>query len=158
MNVDGVCIPRFKDGTFVWVPAPAVARIVIEHLRQAIQKRTQLAHVWIVPILLWREWRRHIYKSVGLIIEIPAGCGDKCPREMHKKLIIVIYFHYLNRCPWDLLVGMGRYLWSVFGADYLLGGCVLSQNYKQTWGVGTFPFGQLRKLLSHGSNPTLPSQ
>ena len=45
MNVDVVWIPRLKAGTFVWSPAPAVARIVIEQLRRAIQKRTQLAHV-----------------------------------------------------------------------------------------------------------------
>ena len=30
MNVDGVWILRFKAGTFVWSPAPVVARIVIE--------------------------------------------------------------------------------------------------------------------------------
>ena len=29
MNMDGFWIPKFKDGTFVWGPAPAVAMIVI---------------------------------------------------------------------------------------------------------------------------------
>ena len=35
MNVDGVWIPRFEAGRFFWSPVPAVARIVIEELRQA---------------------------------------------------------------------------------------------------------------------------
>ena len=35
MNVNGVWIPRFKAGTFVWSPAPVVSRIVIEELSQA---------------------------------------------------------------------------------------------------------------------------
>ena len=35
MNVYRVWISRFKSGTFVWIPAPAVAIIVIEEFRQA---------------------------------------------------------------------------------------------------------------------------
>ena len=53
MNVDGVWIPRFKAGTFVWGPAPVFAIIVIiEDLRQARQKQTQSAHVLGVMRLL----------------------------------------------------------------------------------------------------------
>ena len=56
-----------------------------------------------------------MYKTAELIIDIPAGCGEICPREMHETLILVIYLPYLNRCPWELwktkiLVGMGWYL------------------------------------------------
>ena len=75
MNVNGVWIPRFKAGTFVWSPAPVIVRIMIEKLRQARQKLTQLAYVLGVPRLLWSEWRRYIYKSADLIIEINARCG-----------------------------------------------------------------------------------
>ena len=68
-----------------------------------------------VPRILWSEWRRHIYKSEDLIIEIPAVCGEIFPREMHETLMLVIYFPVINRFPWDLcktklLVGMGRCL------------------------------------------------
>ena len=66
--MDGVWIPRFKAGTFVWSPTTVVASITIEELRQDIQKRTQLAHVLGVPILLCSERRRHIYEYVDLII------------------------------------------------------------------------------------------
>ena len=31
-------------------------------------------HVLGVPRLLWSKWRKHIYKSADLIIEIPSGC------------------------------------------------------------------------------------
>ena len=116
-----------------------------------------------VPRLLWRKWKRHIYKSAEVIIEIPAGCREIWPREVHETLMLVIYFPYLNSFTWELqkaklLVGMGRYMQIVFKADYRLGGCVLSQLCKQTQGMDTLPFGQLHKLLSHGAKPTLPSQ
>ena len=52
-----------------------VTRILIEELRQARQKQTQLAHMLGGPILLWSECRRHIYTSADLITEITVGCG-----------------------------------------------------------------------------------
>ena len=72
MNVYGVWIPRFKYGTFVWSPAPAVAIILIEELSQDRQKRNHLTHLLGVPRLLWSKWRWNIYKSSDLIIEIPT--------------------------------------------------------------------------------------
>ena len=52
MNVDVVWIPRLKAGTFVWSPAPAVSRIMIEDMMQARQKQTQSAHLLGVTRLL----------------------------------------------------------------------------------------------------------
>ena len=60
MNAYGVWIPRFKYGTFVWGPAPAVAIIVIEELRQARHNWNQSAHVLGVERLFWSKWRSHI--------------------------------------------------------------------------------------------------
>ena len=91
--------PKVQVWNFFWGPAPAFTIIVVEELRQARQKRTQSAHVLGVPRLLWSEWRRHIYKSVDLIIEIHAECGEIWPREMHETLMLVICFPFLNRCP-----------------------------------------------------------
>ena len=163
MNVDGFLIPSFKAGNFVCSLVTEVAIIVIKELSQARYKRTQLAHVLGVLRLLRSKWRRHIYKSEDLIIDIPAGCGEICPREMHETLILVIHFPYLNRCPWGLrntniLVGMYRYLQSLFKANYRMGGCVLSQLCKQMRGMDTLTFGHLLKLLPRGANPSLLSQ
>ena len=74
-----------------------VARILIEELRQARKKRTQSVHILGFLRLLCSEWRRNIQKYADLIIEIPAGCGDILPREMHETLMIVIYFPDINR-------------------------------------------------------------
>ena len=52
MNVDGVWIPRFEAGTLFWSPAPAVTIIMIEELRQARYKQTQLTHMLGVTRLL----------------------------------------------------------------------------------------------------------
>ena len=76
MKTKGFWILKFQAGTFFWIPAPVVARIVLEELRQDRQKLTQSAHMLGVPRMLSSEWRRHIYKSADLIIEIPAGCGE----------------------------------------------------------------------------------
>ena len=82
---------------------------------------------------------------------------------MHETLKLVIYFPYLNRCPWYLkktkiFMGFVCYLQIVFKEDYPLVGCVLSQLYKQTCGIYTVTFGQLYNLLSCGVNSTLLSQ
>ena len=113
--MDAVWIPRYKAGMFVWSPAPTVSVILIENPRQAKQKRNKSAHVLRVTRILWSKCRMHAYKSVELIIETTVRCGYICPREMHETLMLVIYFPYLNRCPWELwktkiLVGMGWYL------------------------------------------------
>ena len=52
MNAYGFWIPRFNAGMFVWIPACAVAIIMIEELRKARQNSTQLGHVLGVPRLL----------------------------------------------------------------------------------------------------------
>ena len=83
MNMDAVWIPGFKAGMFVWSPASAVSIIVIEKLRQAKQKRNQLAHVLGVPRLLWSKCRMHTYNSAELIIETTVWYGYIWPREIH---------------------------------------------------------------------------
>ena len=50
--MDRFWIPWLNAGMFVWSPAPTVARIVIEEMRQARHKRTHSAHVLGVLRLL----------------------------------------------------------------------------------------------------------
>ena len=72
-NCDGVWIPAYKTGTYIWAPPPGAARHAIEELRQARQKRQQSVHLFVCPRLLYDEWRRHMYKSADLIVFLPAG-------------------------------------------------------------------------------------
>ena len=73
MNSDGVWLPQYQSGTFVWSPPPAAARIVAEELRQARQKRQRSAHVFAVLRLMWVEWRKHLFKSTDLMFDLPVG-------------------------------------------------------------------------------------
>ena len=95
-NIYVFCIPIFRPGIFIWIPPAGISIIVIEALRQACHKRTNSTHVIIVPRLLWNEWQRHMHKSEGLILYIPAGSGYIWPQEMHETVILAIYFTYLK--------------------------------------------------------------
>ena len=96
-----------------------------------------------------------MHKLVDLILDITTGSGYIWPQEMHETLILVIYFSYLNRFPWELrrknlMVGVGRHMRGVLNKDHILGRDLLSQLYNQTRGTDTLPFSNLHKFLSHG--------
>ena len=76
-------------------------------------------------------------------------------QEMHKTLILAIYFTYLNRFLWELrgtnlLVGVGRHLRGVLKEYHIMGGDLLSQFFHKTRGMDVLPFRNLLKLLSRG--------
>ena len=56
-NLDGVWIPEYRSGTFIWTPPPAGALSAIEQLRRARLKREASTHVFVVPKLMAPEWR-----------------------------------------------------------------------------------------------------
>ena len=131
-NLDGFWIHKFRPGTFIWSPSPRVAITFIDQIRQAFHKRTNSAHVIIVPRLLWKKWQRHMHKLGVLILDIPTISGYVWPHEMHETLILIIYFPYLNRFLWQprkkhLMVVVRRHLQGVIKKDRSLGGDVLSQ-------------------------------
>ena len=161
-NVDGIWIPSYRPGTFVWTPPPAAARIATEELRQARQKRQLSAHVVIVPRLMWVEWRKQIFKSADLIFDLPAGC-EIWEKDMHETLIFALYFPYLSRAPWELrksplLVALERRLRQVFKTDYRLGGCLLSQFCRFSRGLESMPVRELRRVLRGKPDAVLPGQ
>ena len=139
-NIDGVCIPKFRPGTFIWGTSPGVSIIVIEELHQSPHNRTDSAHIFIAPRLLWHDWQIHMPKSEDITLDIPAGSGYIWPQEMHETLILAIYFPYLDRFMWELkwkilLVGVGRHLWGVLKNNHSMkGGGVLCHNFFSIWG------------------------
>ena len=151
-NCDGLWMPSYRFGTFIWTPPPAAGRIAIEELRQARHKRQQSTHVFVCPRLLWTEWRRHLFKSADLICKIPCGT-PMWPAEMHEPLTLAIYLPYLRRCPWELrksqpMVELERSLRSVFKTDPSLGGDILSKILHSTKRMDTMSLRELRKVLS----------
>ena len=100
-NVDGIWMPNYKAGTFIWAPAPSAAKTAIKQLRQARMKRQSSYHVFVCPRLMWTEWRRDIFKSADFVFSLPAG-SDVWPADMHEPLIFAVFLPYLHRQPWEL--------------------------------------------------------
>jgi hypothetical protein len=54
-NDDGIWIPSYSSGTYVWTPPPAGAQLAVKQLRRARLKRENSTHVVIVPRLMSME-------------------------------------------------------------------------------------------------------
>ncbi len=163
VNSDGVWMPNYRSGVFVWAPPPGVARFAIEELRQARQKRQASAHIFVCPKLLYEEWRRHFYKVVDLQIRVPAGVCDFWPASMHETLIIGICFPYLTRCPWELkgsalMVGLERNLLRLLKTNPSDGWDLLSEFCLFSRKLDRLPVQQLRRVLSGQSRFSVPRE
>ena len=133
-NLDGVIMPSYRKGTFVWSPPPAAARIELEELRQARHKRQASLHVFLVPRLMSPEWRSQLYKTADLIFSIPAG-HTHWQKSTHEPLTVAICFPYIHRTPWELKGPpiMGRMtgkLCQLFEEDSIAGRHLLSKLLK----------------------------
>ena len=94
-NIDGVTIPSYKSGIFVWTPPPAAALWALEELRQARFKRQSSTHIYIVPHLLKQEWNRQLFKTADLIIHIPIG-HPHWQTTNHESLTLAICFPFIS--------------------------------------------------------------
>ena len=70
-NGDGVWIPSYRKGLYVWTPAPAAAAVAVEQLREARNKRTDSLHIVIIPRLFTSLWRRQLMRSADIFCEFP---------------------------------------------------------------------------------------
>ncbi len=162
-NCDGIWMPNYRAGTFIWAPPPGAARHAIEELRQARQKRQKSYHVFVCPRLLYDEWRRHLYKSADLIVFLPAGKCDCWSADMHETLVLAFFFPYLPRDPWELrksrlMVGLERKLCRLFKSRPSDGWDLLSEFCLLAGRMPTLPVRQLQQLLSDQSRFTIPSE
>ena len=158
-NCDGIMIPTYKRGIFIWTPPPAAARIALEELRQARHKRQASLHLFIVPHLMAPEWRSQLFKSADLILTLPFS-EDYWPESHHEPLTVAIFFPYLRREPWELkaspLMGrMARELYKVLSESTSAGRDLLSQLFILTSRLDKVSNRQLRKLLSGRWRPKL---
>ena len=161
-NVDGVWMPAYQHGTFIWAPPPGAARQALEELRQTRHKRQVSHHIFVCPRLLWNEWRRHLYKSADVIFEVPP-CHDIWDASMHEPLMFALFLPYLDRCPWELrktglVVELERNLREVFKKDIRLGRDLLSQFLCQTRELDHLPLRKLRGVLRGRGDSKISSE
>lgn len=158
-NADGVWIPDYKDGTFIWLPPPAAGLLAVEQLRRARLKRENSTHVFIIPRLMSSEWKRQLFRVADLFLELPFDNIWK-QTEQHEPLIIAFVFPFLSHSPWQLkrsraFLGMAGLLRSMWKTDKLPLWAVLSKFFTFARSLETLPESVVRKLLSQSPTPQL---
>lgn len=150
-NLDGVWIPKFVSGTYVWTPPPAAAQIAIEQLRAARVKRERSTHVFIVPRLMSPEWLRQLYRVSDLCLELPF---DKfwSKSAQHEPLIIGFVFPFLSHRPWQLkrsgaFLGMARAMRRVWRDSEGPTWPLLSKFFTSARSLESLPEGLVREML-----------
>lgn len=92
---------KTKPGVFLWAPPPAAAKAAIEQLRRALIKRQKSTHIIVIPRLMTTEWLKQLYKSVDLLVSLPAGVDNKAwPSHMFEPLTLAFIFPFLSVKPW----------------------------------------------------------
>ena len=131
ISVEGIWLPAYSAGKYLWAPAPAAAAAAVEELRKARHKRVESTHVFVVPRLMAPLWRKHLYKAADIVLSIPPG--HKCwPENMLEPLTIAFCFPYLSHSPWQLkrsklLLELGGSLHEVWNSDSSAEGPFLRQ-------------------------------
>jgi len=128
-NIEGLWMPTYQSGKYLWSPAPAAAAAAVEELRKARHQRVESTHVFIVPRLMTPLWRKHLFKASDLVVVLPPG-HVAWPAEMLEPLTIAFCFPYLSHSPWQLkrsqvLLELGRSLHEVWNSDVCTEGPLL---------------------------------
>ena len=56
VNADGIWIPEYRTGRYLWVPPPAGGLAAVEQLRRARLKRQSSTHIFLIPRLFTSKW------------------------------------------------------------------------------------------------------
>jgi hypothetical protein len=72
-NKKGFWYPELKAGTYLWQPAPAIAKHAVEELRKALLKRHESCQVFVCPRIFTAKWRKQLYKVADIVLQIPCG-------------------------------------------------------------------------------------
>lgn len=128
-DANGVLILKYRKGTFIWSPAPAVDQVAIEQLRSTRNKWKNSTHIFVIPRLFTVLWRKQLYRVSGLIINLPFD-DSIWPNSHHEPLCLGFIFPFIPHKPWQLrstpaFLGMERYpceMWEEEGSSkrYLL--------------------------------------
>ena len=134
-NSDGMWIPTYKKGNFIWAPPPTLAETALEQLRQARHKRQTSTHIFVCPRLMEPYWSRHLTRSADFVFVVPAG-SSFWKQEMHEPLIVGIYLPFLSFSPWQwkgqpALLGLDRELRKVWKEDQRAGGRLLRKFWSE---------------------------
>ena len=160
-NIDGIKVPTYKKGNFVWTPPPAAAEACLEEVRKARHKHQDSTHVILVPRLMTPLWRRHMNKVCDIVFEIPLGKLPVWKEDMFEPLTIGFVFPFLSHRPWQLrrspvLMGLQKQLRKVWESDPVSTGPILRQLWHLPRRVGSMPEELALRLLRSFEYPEVP--
>ena len=152
INDDGVWIPEFQPGIYIWKPAPASAQIAIEQLREARNERTSSIHIVLIPRLFTSIWRRQLTKAADLFITLPDIDGVWTKSSHHEPLTLAFIFPFISRDPWQLkrttaFLEMDRYMRSLWNENQIATGFILCQFLVKTRNLETMSKGLVCRML-----------
>ena len=162
LNVDGMWMPVYKKGVFIWAPPPAAAEAALEQLRKARHKRQESAHIFVCPRLMTPYWAKHLNRSADFISVIPPG-QDFWTTEMHEPLILGLYLPFLKYRPWQLkgqpaLLGLDKQMRSMWKENPSAAGSVLRKLWSRAREMASMPPKLVRKVLSRRQGSFFPNR
>ena len=92
-------MPTTPIGTYLWMPAPAVANVIVENMAREIHKRPTSVHIFVCPRLMTCLWRRMLGKATDLLLTLPIG-NSIWGIDQHEPLILAISFPLSRSNPW----------------------------------------------------------
>ena len=156
-NSEGMWIPKYKSGTYVWVPPPAAGQHAIEQLRQARLKRTTSTHLFLIPRIFTSLWRKQLHKVADLVVDLPFD--DCCWKKLihHEPLTFACIFPFIPIKPWQLkrtyaFLGMGRVLRRLWKESHLSTWDILHKFLSWAGRLSTMPESMVRKMLQSPSS------
>lgn len=160
-NCDGVWLPVYGYGRYVWCPPPCVASQCLEELRKARHKRQRSTHIFVCPRVMAYTWQRQLFRSADIVLQIPAG-HPAWPESQHESLIVGFYFPFLSHEPWQLkgsntILGMARRLQQVCKANPSTSGLVLRELWDFTSKLPNLPEFVVRRMLRGSQSFGVPN-
>ena len=129
----GIWIPKhtLNGRKYLWAPPPVLADVCLEECLQAVHKRRDAFHIFVIPRLFTPAWSRLFHKLCDFVACIPVG-SPHWPSNLHEPLWIGISLPFIRQRPWalrrtPLLVGLAIKLRGVLSSGEGDGGDVLRQ-------------------------------
>ena len=156
INADGIWMPKYQTGRYLWIPPPAGGLAAVEQLRRARLKRQASTHVFLIPRLFTSQWRKQLSRVSDVMFELPFLSGLWDEQIQHEPLTIAFVFPFLSFKPWQIkrapaILGVARLLRSVWEENIQSLGPLLCQFCVQAEKLGTMPEGVVRQMLQDGS-------
>ena len=151
VNVDGMQLPTFRPGFFVWESAPVTALAMIEELRKARHKRQASHHIIIIPRIMQPEWRKPLYKAADVVMTLPVGHFG-WPKDMYEPLTLAFVFPFVPHSPWQLrgsphLLEVGRELSALWRDNDSGEGPILRKFWRLQRNISCMPEELARQVL-----------